>query len=467
MKGCEVFPRLGCAVAEWERSDWTPATNAPTRADRMGGPYATYKPDLLLDRPLALASDVADLGWRVEESVRRLGELPGARGLEGLARFLLRSEAIASSRIEGLQVSPQQVGLAEVAEEESLTAENVNHTAKKVAANISALRLATDGLARQDKLTVAGVEQLQTLLLADEPQLHGIREVQNWIGGSDYHPLAAEFVPPAPHLMPELLSDLVAYMNGGVHAPLVQAGLVHAQFETIHPFKDGNGRVGRALIHTVLVRRGLTRRAVLPISPVLLTRSDEYVQGLTNYRYTGPVTSPARQHAVSAWLRVFLQAVGLAVTQAEAFAASLDELRRRWEQEVATKRREQSLRETPRSDSATARILGTLQEHPVLTTASATRLFDVSRPAAVTALDELAAAAILVKRRLDRRTNAYLAMDVFRLIASTERQLASTRWDTSSAGPLRPTPYPPAENRVNPSATPQTIRTTRARSSGG
>ena len=144
-------------------------------------------------------------------------------------------------------------------------------------------------------------------------------------------------------------------MNGGVHAPLVQAGLVHAQFETIHPFRDGNGRVGRALIHTVLVRRGLTRHAVLPISPVLLTRSQDYVQGLTDYRYNGPPTSLPAQEAVSAWLRVFLLAVGTAVTQAEQFAASLEELRLRWEQDVAAKRREQNLRETPRADSATSR----------------------------------------------------------------------------------------------------------------
>ncbi len=429
-------------MADWDDAVWPAVDSAPTRADRRGGPYSTYRPDLLVERPLALAADVSELAGRVEASVRRLGELPGTRGLEGLARFLLRSEAIASSRIEGLQVSPQQVGLAEVAEEESLTAENVNRTAKKVAANISALRRATHELADANRLSVAGVEGLQTLLLADEPHLHGVRDVQNWIGGSDYHPLAAEFVPPAPPLVPALVADLVAYMNGGDHAPLVQAGLVHAQFETIHPFRDGNGRVGRALIHTVLVRRGLTRQAILPISPVLLTRSQEYVQGLTDYRYSGPATSAQGQQGVSQWLRVFLQAVGTAVTQAEEFATSLEELRLRWEQDLAVKRREQNLREIPRADSATSRILATLQEHPVLTTASAMRLFEVSRPAAVTALDELAAAGVLVKRRLDRRTGGYLAMDVFAVITTAERQLASTRWDTGTGKPARPTPYP-------------------------
>jgi len=171
---------------------------------------------------------------------------------------------------------------------------------------------------------------------------------------------------------------------------------------------------------------------------VLLTRSQEYVQGLTDYRYSGAAASAQGQQGLSQWLRVFLQAVAIAVTQAEEFAASLEKLRLRWEQDLAPKRREQNLRATPRADSATSRILATLQEHPVLTTASVMRLFDVSRPAAVTALVELASAGVLTKRRLDRRTGGYLAMDVFSLITTAERQLASTRWDTGT--PNRPDP---------------------------
>lgn len=431
-------------MAEWHEAVWAPRPNGPAYADRAGGPYRSYEPDPLMDRPLALAADVADQAWRAEESVRKLGDQPGLRGLEGLARFLLRSEAIASSRIEGLQVSPQQVGLAEMAQEESLTAEGVNRTAKRVAANISALRRATHELAGEERVTLVGIEQLQELLLADEPELRGVRTVQNWIGGSDYHPLTAEFVPPAPESVDALMADLVHYANSALHAPLIQAGLIHAQFETIHPFRDGNGRVGRALIHTVLVRRGLTRNAVLPISPVLLTRSQEYVEALTAYRYSGSASDPAGVAAISAWLRTFLRAVSTAVTQAADFASDLDELRERWERDVATERRKRNVRETPRADSAGYRVLGSLQEHPVLTAGSVMRLFEVSRPAAVAALDELTAAGVLVKKRLDGRTSGYLAMDVFRLITFAERQLASTRWDTSAADPSRPTPYRPA-----------------------
>jgi Fic family protein len=427
-------------MAESVQASWPAADNAPTRSDRLGGPYATYRPDRLMSRPLVLDRDIGELAAQVERAVRRLGRAPGAHGLEGLARFLLRSEAIASSRIEGMEVSPQQVGLAELVDEESLTAAKVNRTARRVAANIAALRRATTELADVAALDVAGIDALHAVLLADEPELHGLRTVQNWIGGSAYHPIGADFVPPDPTLVPNLMADLADYLNTGGHSALVQAGLAHAQFETIHPFKDGNGRVGRALIHTVLVRRGLTSHAVLPISPVLLTRCNEYVAGLTAYRYVDVEISTAAQAAQSQWLRCFLQAVAVAVEQAAQFATDLADLQERWATDLAAHRRREGIREVPRADSATARILATLQEHPVLTTPTVMRLFELSQPPAGAALEELAAAGVLTGRKLGR-AKAYLATDVFDLITFAERRLASTRWDTAAAAPSRPAPH--------------------------
>lgn len=339
---------------------------------------------------------------------------------------------------------PQQVGLAEIADEEAVTAQGVNQTARRVAANIYALRRATHELAGGPAVTLAGVNDLQALLLADEPELHGVRDEQNWIGGSPYHPVGAEFVPPAPRHVDGLMADLVDYLNHGAHAPLVQAGICHAQFETIHPYRDGNGRVGRALIRTVLVRRGLTRHAVLPISPVLLTRSRNTWTASLPTAAAGTLQGSKGTAAVSAWLRVFLQAVAISVDQAEDFATRLDELRGQWDEALASWRYLHDRRKSPRSDSATARILETLQEHPVLTASSVVRLFEVSRGAAARALDELSEVGILTRRRLNGRTSAYLSMDVFELITFAERRLASTRWDTGGSRPVRPVPYPTA-----------------------
>jgi Fic family protein len=431
-------------VASWEEAVWDPQWTAPTRDNRRGGRYKRYAADTLCDRSLQLPRDVSELARRVEAEVRGLGDRPGSRGLEGLARFLLRSEAIASSRIEGLEVSPQQVGLAELIAEENIAVRGANTTAKRVAANIAAVRQATLGFARAESVTVEGITDLQRVLTADQPDLQDLRRVQNWIGGSSFHPFGAEFVPPDPGLVPALMEDLASYMNGGEHSALVQAGLVHAQFETIHPYKDGNGRVGRALIHSVLVRRGLTRTAILPISPVLLTRSQEYVEGLSSYRYEGQPESAEAMESSAAWLRVFLTAVSTAVTLAADFARQLDELRLAWERAVAHSRRAKGVRDTPRADSATARILASLQENPVLTTATVARLFNVSSISAKQALDELAEAGILRVRRLDGKTHSYLAMDVFDLLALAERRLASTRWDTRDSPPHRATPFLPA-----------------------
>ena len=430
-------------MAEWLEARWDAQLTAPSRADRRSGRYRPYSPDLLGQRALRLSDHVNQLAWQAETEVRRLGDRPGSRGLEALARFLLRSEAIASSRIEGLRVAPQQVGLAELAEEEGLPKQGAGATARMVAANIAAVRHATVTLAAEPAIEVRHIARLQEILLSSQPQLHGIRDVQNWIGGNDHHPLDADFVPPAPTEVDRLMRDLAAYMNGGTHAALIQAGLTHAQFETIHPFRDGNGRVGRALIHTVLVRRGLTRTAVLPISLVLLTRSDEYVEGLTAYRYTGSPESDAGEAGVSAWLSRFLSAARTAVTQAEAFADQLDELRSTWESSLSAFRATRGLRPSPRSGSATARILENLHEHPVMTAATVARLYDVSDVAAKSALDELGDAQVLTRRNLDGRSHVYLAMDVFDLLTLTERRLASTRWDTTQSPPARQAPSPP------------------------
>ncbi|WP_370442294.1 Fic family protein [Kineococcus halophytocola] len=427
-------------MADWSNAHWEGQPDAASRVGRRGGPYRTYTPDSLTRRPLVLPPDVDALAARTEASVRQLVDHPGSRGLEGLSRFLLRSEAIASSRIEGLEVSPQQVGIAELLAAEGLH-RKASATARRVAANITAVQRAATSVAGMDAIDLAAIDDVQRTLLEGEPTMHGVRTTQNWIGGNGYNPVGADFVPPAPHLVPDLMSDLVAYLNGGTHAPLVQAGIAHAQFETIHPFPDGNGRVGRAVIHAVLVRRGLTRTAVLPISQVLFTRSQEYVAALTAYRYDGAPDSAEASGGVAQWLRTFLTATGIAVQQAATFAAELDDLRQDWSAALAASRTSKDLRPQPRAGSATARLLLGLQETPVLTTRTVIENYGASAPAAKDALDELTDAGVLTRRKYDQKTNFYLAMDVFELITNAERQLASTQWDTAQQRPSRATPH--------------------------
>src|SRR6202023_1686779 len=101
-----------------------------------------------------------------------------------------------------------------------------------------------------------------------------VRDRQNWIGGASSGPRDAEFIPPPPELVPELLDDLSRFMARDDLPPVAQAAVAHAQFETIHPFADGNGRVGRCLISVVFRRRGLGQRLIPPVSLVLAARRD-------------------------------------------------------------------------------------------------------------------------------------------------------------------------------------------------
>lgn len=438
-------------MATWIDRLWEASMNAPTRRSRRGGRYRAYRPDELCGRPVVLDPELSARAAQVERVVRRLTAGPETAGLEGLARFLLRSEAIASSRIEGLQVSARQVALAEFAQDEGFSAEGFTRNARLVANNITVLRKAATELAAAQSVSVAGVDALHRALLPDE-RLHGLRDVQNWIGGSDWHPLDAEFVPPPPELVPALMRDLVVYASGGTHGALVQAALVHAQFETIHPYADGNGRVGRALLHTVLTRRGLTPSAILPISLVLLTRSDEYIDALTAYRYDGSPHEPAASEAIAGWIGLFLDATDVAVDQAARFAAELAELRSGWHERLASWRAAQGVRQRPRAGSAVARLVELLPEAPLMTARTVQRMLDLSFPVVRTAVEELADAGIVERRQVDRGTTGYLAAEVFDLLTFAERRLASTRWDTRLSKPARPVPAQPRQpnegNRV-------------------
>lgn len=425
-------------MGSWDQRTWTPSERAPNRRDRKSGPYRTYTPDQLMRSPLLLTPELHRRAAEAEHAVRSLHDQPSPTALESLARLLLRSEAIASSQIEGLQVSPQNVALVEFVRDEGLTDSGFSRHALLVANNVVALREATR-VARSTPLDLDAVDALHRALLPEhEPP--GLRTVQNWLGGSSWHPFDAEFVPPGPELVRPLMDDLVAYAGGALHAPLIQAAMVHAQFETIHPYTDGNGRVGRALVHAVLVRRGLLTTATLPISMVLLTLADGYVAALTACRH-GPEVE--HDEAVAPWLQLFLDATEMAVDIARSFVTAVEELRGQWAEQVQHVRETRGVRAVPRRGSATAKLLEQLPQTPVLTARSVQRSLGVSHPAARAALEELAEARVLSPRQVSRGTTGYLADDVFALLTTTERRLASTRFDTRAAAPRRPVPARP------------------------
>ena len=428
-------------MAGWEETRWESSVGSGVpKAAQRPGTYRRYVPDLLDGVGLAISGELSRTVTVVERSIRALNG-PGAEGLAGIARFLLRSEAIASSLIEGIAASAQQVALAELGQSE--TVRGISEQATLVANNMTVVRAATTALAEADTLTVDDIVDLHRALLPDEPRHHGLRTVQNWIGTSSWNPIAALFVPPAPENVPTLMADLVDYLNGAAHSPLIQAGVIHAQFETIHPFTDGNGRVGRALIHTVLARRGLTSRAVLPISVVLATLSDHYIEGLTSFRHSAPTGSAEASAAANEWLRTFVGAASIAVEQSEVLVGRIDELRQSWTERLTAHRLAMGLRPTPRADSAVARLVTSLPEVPVVTATTLARILGISYPAANSALDELRQAGILTTKAIERGTKAYIAREVLDLVTMSERALASTQFDTRVSPPTRGVPALP------------------------
>ncbi|HHH28570.1 MAG TPA: Fic family protein [Polyangiaceae bacterium] len=261
-----------------------------------------------------------------------------------------------------------------------------------------------------------------------------MRTQQNWVGGSSYNPCSAEYVPPPPELLPELLSDLYDYVNGDAHSPLVQAAIAHAQFETLHPFVDGNGRTGRALIHLILRRRGLAPRFLPPISLILATWPEDYVAGLTHFRHVGPPDSPERSSAAALWLRTFAAATHRACVDAQRYTLQIAELTSSWRASLGK----------VRARSSKDLLLRTLPGAPIVTVESASALIQRSKTRTAAAIKALTEAGILRQHNIGRRRNrVFEAEGALDLFTGLERALASPTGDTITDPPARPAPDRP------------------------
>jgi Fic family protein len=423
-------------VGELIRRRWTASFEGMSRRDRQGCDYDVFCPDPLGGwNPILAADLVSDLA-DAEAAVRRLNSTETTQvSLEGFARFLLRTESVASSKIEGLDAGPRRLLDAEVLLARG--GEAADRVAAEVLANVAATEAAVELGASATTIRLDDLLEIHRILMAQSPtpDIGGtVRTVQNWIGGSNYNPCSAAFVPPPPELLDGLLEDLVRYVNGDDHPALVQAAIAHAQFETIHPFADGNGRTGRALIHVVLRRRGLAPRFVPPISLVLATWASDYVAGLTACRQIGPADGAERSAGVEAWLRTFAAATHRSCHDAEAYATTISALNAEWRTQLGRMR----------ANSAVALLLGVLPGVPLLTVETAAQLIGRSPMRAGEAINRLAAAGILRQRNIGRqRYRVFEATDVTDLFTGLERALASPTGDTTAAPPNRPVPQRP------------------------
>ena len=200
------------------------------------------------------------------------------RNIRGIpfSAVLLRGESASSSQIENLTVSARKLSLAVLGARGS----KVGINAELVARNVYAMRAALDTAENISVDSILAMHREVTRGLQQDSGM--LRTEWVWIKGDS--PVTADYVAPHHERVPAALEDLVAFMNRHDIDPLAQAAIAHAQFETIHPFTDGNGRTGRALISSLLRARGVTRHVTLPISSGLLHDTEGYIQALTDYR---------------------------------------------------------------------------------------------------------------------------------------------------------------------------------------
>lgn len=383
---------------EWRAVEWVPSSQVLAHLDvferhRRSRPYRAAVVPTVAERDLDAALD-----GETREIVREASaELPRFDAEASvlpvpMPAVLLRTEAASSSRIERLSASARNVAAASL----GLSA---RENAREVAANVAAMRaaLATPGL-----VDVDAVLEAHRVLMRDEvPEIAGrLREVQVWVGGDDYSPHHADFVAPVAEDVPRLLADLVSMAERRDLDPLAQAAVVHAQFETIHPFEDGNGRTGRVLLHTTLRRSGLVRNATVPVSAGLLRDTGAYFRALTAYRDGNP-NDIVRQVAHAALS---------SVAQGRRLGGEMLALREEWREGM-----------TARSDSAAWRLLDLLFSQPVVTAGWASEVLGVSDRAARNAIDVLLGAGVLAPSGGERRGQSWQADRVAALLDAAAR----------------------------------------------
>ncbi|MHB8577258.1 MAG: Fic family protein, partial [Dehalococcoidia bacterium] len=229
------------------------------------------------------------------------------------------------------------------------------------------------------------------------------RNTQNWIGGNNYNPCGAAFVPPPPEAVELLIDDLCRFCSEEILPPLLQAAVGHAQFETIHPFEDGNGRTGRALVQVILRRRGIAPTFVPPISVVLARQKERYIGGLAWFR----------EDRIAEWVELFAEAATAAAQLARRYSAEVLNLQHGWREQLKA-------HSNPRADAAAWAIIDLLPAHPILSVPIAAAATTRTRPAVTNAITELQEAGILIPLGSSSRNRAWEADGLLDLVVSLE-----------------------------------------------
>jgi len=379
------------AVA-WETLPWESHGNAPplSRAQRSAirptyeaaVPAAIASLDVTVDPDaLAAADDARAEISRFDAELSTM--LPGTE-IAPLAAVLLRTESASSSQIENITARAKALALAE------LGVAKYGSNAKLVAANVDAMNRAIE---LAGSVTPEAILAIHEALMRsqDHADPGKFRTEQVWIGGSSASPHTAAFVPPHHDRVVPAIDDLCAFTARADVPLLAQSAIAHAQFETIHPFNDGNGRTGRALVHAMLKQGGATTRATVPVSAGLLADTDSYFAALTAYRNGDPSPIVAR----------FADATFAAIGNGRQLASDLLSVYEHWSKSISARR-----------NASVWQVLPMLLSQPAVTSALIQESTGLSQPAADNVIGQLRETGIVTKAAGVQRYVVWVATDV-------------------------------------------------------
>ncbi len=376
-----------------------------------GEEVAAFVPNALppADPPLVFDDNALVQQQRAEQALARLDLASGmVPSVEWFIYAFVRKEAVVSSQIEGTQCT--LIDLLSF-EAETKTGAAVDADVQEVCNYLEALTYARAELASESGLPISQrlLNTTHGLLMRGDrgadKQAGEIRRSQNWIGGT--RPGNAAFVPPPPHLLGDLLTELETYIHAESDLPpLVRAGLLHVQFETIHPYLDGNGRIGRLLVTLLLEHYSVLSSPLLYLSLFFKRHRDEYYRRLAAVRLDGDWEG---------WIAFFLEAVATIADEATSAARDISGIVGRGRSRVL---------DSKSSTVMAARLFEQLPQHPIVTIARVTSLLDTTKPTANKAVTALVDAGVLVEttgRRRDRHFSYEAYLEVLRTGTELDR----------------------------------------------
>src|SRR5690554_4298044 len=350
---------------------WRQATRGGSKADRMLAEITVAVPPFVADLDYRPGNVLASTLLDAATEIARTDAGAGTR-LQSLGRFLIRTESVASSKIEQVEADADDFVRA-------IAGVRSNASATSMVAATDALTELVERAGATGAISLDDILAAHRILMSDDPtdQRYAgqLRTVQNWIGGSDWSQRNAVHVPPPPELVPELIDDLLVYANRDDVDVITQAAVVHAQFESIHPFTDGNGRIGRALINAILRHRGATARVVVPLASALVAHRERYFDALTAYR-NGDVAPIISSFATSS---------RVAAVESTRSAARLRQVVVEWRDQLGP----------TRANSAAAKLLAILPSHPILSADDACNAVEAPRSSVFAAISRFHEAGVL------------------------------------------------------------------------